>query len=111
MKRLLVIGLVALAGCGGGDSETWGGLTEEEAKDVMVMLRQEVIENAPGDPATNPYNQLIPERFDEVDLRQVTMKGQESWEYRDTENNFCFNVWTTGESEAANSYVGICDSD
>ena len=53
VKRLaLLIGLLfVLAGCGGG-SETWGGYTETEAKDVMGALRQDIIDNAPGDPAT-----------------------------------------------------------
>ena len=113
MKRLaLLIGLlVVVAGCGGGD--TWGGYNETEAKDVMGALRKEIIENAPGDPATSPYNQLVPTRkqLDSIDLRKVTMKGQESWEYRDAENNFCLNVWQDPKSEDPNTYVGICDSD
>ena len=114
MKRLaLLIGLLfVLAGCGGG-SESWGGYTETEAKDVMGALRQDIIDNAPGDPATSPYNQLIPTRkeLDNIDLRRVTMKGQESWEYRDQENNFCLNVWQDPKSEDPNTYVGICNSD
>jgi hypothetical protein len=39
------------------------------------------------------------------------MKGQETWEFRDQENNFCLNVWQDPKSEDPNTYVGICDSD
>jgi hypothetical protein len=114
MKRLaLLIGvLVLLAGCGGAE-EQWGGYTEGEAKDVMGALRQEIIANAPGDPATSPYNQLLPTRkdLDNIDLRRVTMQGAESWEYRDQENNFCLNVSEDPKTKAPNTYVGICNSD
>ena len=98
-RRLVLIPVVvlALAGCGGGgDGPVWGGYTEQEAKDILADTNvwRSVIENAPGDPATNPLTQLYPtkEQLDDADLKQVTFEGEENWQYKHPEEDFCLYV-------------------
>jgi hypothetical protein len=117
MKRLpLLISVLVVAGCGGGGGgDVWGGYTESDAKDLMgdEEFRENICMSAPGDPATSPYCRLMPtkEQVDDTDLRKVTYKGQEAWEYRNADENFCVDVWEDPENESFGSYVGICDSD
>jgi hypothetical protein len=117
MQKLLalfaaLVLLLALAACGGG--EEWGGYTEGEAKDVIKdpVVKENILENAPGDPATNPVARNYPDddTVDDADLRMVTVLGQEAWEYRDAENNFCVYIWEE-EDNTFGAEVGPCHTD
>jgi hypothetical protein len=114
MKRLLlaVCLALALAGCGG-DGE-WGGYTEGEAKDILATreLRESLIENAPGGP-TGETARLIPtaQQVRESDLTKKTLEGQEAWEYRDANNNFCIYVWHDAETDDFTTQVSACVAD
>ena len=119
MRRLaLLLAAVALGGaaCGGGGGEDrWGGYTERDAKDVLgdPIVRQQILENAPGDPRTSPYRQLVPtkEEVEAADLRKTTLEGQETWEYRDEEHAFCIYVWEDEALKNFATHVGPCIAD
>ena len=100
--------LLALAACGGG--EEWGGYSEGEAKDVMKdpVVKENIFENAPGDRVQRLYPD--DDTVDDADLRMVTVLGQEAWEYRDAENNFCVYLWEE-ENQTFGAEVGPCHTD
>ncbi len=113
MKRLLLIGLVLVAGCGSNPDE-WAGYTEGEAKEIMgdETFRQGLIQIAPGDPATNPASELLPtqEVLDAEPLHKVTVQGEEAWEYN-SGTGFCLDVWKDKDTNDPAAYVGPCNSD
>ena len=115
---LLLLALLVAAGCGGGDDDdggTWGGYSEREARDILADpdVRRQIVQNAPGDPTANPYDDLLPtkEEAEEADLRRVTVQGQEAWEYSDEENNFCVYVWEDEEFDSFATQVSACVAD
>ena len=109
MKKLtLVVIVLVLAGCGGG--EKWGGYTEGEAKKILASdaLRNSVISVSPFDPQGRPYTQLLPTkaRLDDTDLLKETLEGQEAWEYKDRANAFCLFVWKDPDTGSFTTFVG-----
>lgn len=119
MAKLLLIpcALLALglAACGGGGEERWGGYTEEEARDVLAdpHVRQQIIDHAPGDPVTSPFQNLVPtsEEAREADLTRKTVEGREAWEYRDAANDFCIYIWHEEEFDTFGVQPGVCAAD
>lgn len=118
MKRfLLLLAVLLAAGCGsaGGSGETWGGYTENEAKAVLAdpEVKKQILENAPGDPATNPLTRLYPSKQEiaDADLRKVTLTGQEAWEWRHADEDFCIFVWEDQELETFATQVSRCVAD
>jgi hypothetical protein len=116
MKKLtliLVLALVALAGCSGG-GEKWGGYTEGEAKDILASeaVRNNITSVSPFDPQGRPYAQLLPTkaRLEETDLHKRTVDGQEAWGYEDDANSFCLYVWEDPETKDFTTFVG-CNAD
>lgn len=112
--------LFLVSGGGGGNGNcdsgtTWGGYDECEAKDVLKdpNVKRQVLENAPGDPATNPIAQLYPtpEQVDDADLRRITFEGQEGWQWQHAEENFCILVYEDPEFETFVAMVSACVSD
>jgi hypothetical protein len=116
MKNLpiLVLALLALAGCSGGGGEKWGGYTESEAKDLLASeeVRNSVTLVSPVDPQGRPYAQLLPTKakLEETDLHKRTVEGQEAWGYEDDANSFCLYVWEDPETESFTTFVG-CAAD
>lgn len=118
MKRFFpLLAVLLAAGCGsdGGSSETWGGYTENEAKAVLAdrQVKAQIIENAPGDPATNPLTRLYPSKqeIEAADLRKVTLTGQEAWEWRHPDEDLCIFVWEDQELETFATQVSRCVAD
>ena len=111
---LLVISVLALAGCAGGDDgDVWGGYTESEAKEILAdpNVKNSIIEGAPGDPATSQIPQLYPtkEEIEESDLRKVTYQGQEGWQWQHPEQDFCIIIYEEEGSFVA--FVSRCIAD
>jgi hypothetical protein len=123
MKRiplLVLLALVTLAassGCSTSDGcgDRWGGYTECDAKDVLKdpNVKREILRNAPGDPTSNPINQLYPsnDEIDDADMRKVTVQGQEAWEHRHPDENFCLYVWEDEATQNFATQVGVCAAD
>jgi hypothetical protein len=114
---LLVVAVLASSGCdrSSGCGEVWGGYTECEAKDVLKdpAVKRQILENAPGDPTSNPINQLYPSNgeIDDADMRRVTVEGQEAWEYQHPDENFCLYVWEDQTTKNFATQVGPCAAD
>jgi hypothetical protein len=74
-------------------SDTWGGYTENEAKEILALptVRNTIIESSIRSEGQVPVAEIYPteEELQEADLRKVTLTGQEAWEYSDTPNFFC----------------------
>ena len=108
MKRLTVLLLLVLAGCGGG--EKWGGYTEGEAKEIMSSesLRNSVVQTIPFDNDGRPYTQLLPTKtkLEHTDLLKGTVEAQEAWLYKDPANAFCLYVWKDTETGSFTTYIG-----
>jgi hypothetical protein len=116
MKKLALtlLALAVLAGCGSSTEDVWGGYTEGEVKDRLTdpQFRDEIMRTAPPDPR-GPIHLLYPsnEEIENTDLRKVTIQGDEAWEYRDEENDWCINVWEDPATNEPTTYVGGCMSD
>jgi hypothetical protein len=112
-KLILVLALLALAGCSSG-GEKWGGYTEAQAKDILASeaVRNSVLSVSPIDPQGRPYTQLLPtkSKLEHTDLRKATLQGQEAWGYEDDANAFCLYVWKDPETKDFTTYVG-CNAD
>lgn len=120
MKKaaLSLIALALLAGvgvgCGSSTEDVWGGYTEGQVKDLLAdpQFKAEILQTAPPSPR-GPIHLLYPsdEEIENADLNKVTVQGQENWEYRDEENEFCMYV---AEDPATDSYItqiGPCVAD
>jgi hypothetical protein len=129
-RPLIVIAAIVLAvvavgaalflvsdGSGGNcdDDTVWGGYTECEAKDVLAdpNVRAQILQNAPGDPATSPIAQLYPtpEQVEAAELRRITFEGQEGWQWQHEEENFCILVYEDPELESFVAMVSACVAD
>jgi hypothetical protein len=114
---LVVVSLGLSSGCSGsgGCGDTWGGYTECEAKDVLKdpQVKQQILQNAPGDPTSNPLSQLYPsnDEIDDADMRRVTLLGQEAWEYQHPDEDFCLYVWEDEATKNFATQVGRCAAD
>ena len=114
MKRLglVLLTLLALAGCGGG--ERWGGYTEEEVKRIMVTdeFRETILAAVRNPGLREAYRRMLPseEQVEAADLRQVTIRGtgQEAWEYQNTATKFCIFVWEDEETQGYATQLGSC---
>jgi hypothetical protein len=120
MKKA-ALSLIALAlvagfgvGCGSSTEDVWGGYTEGQVKDLLSdpQFKAEILQTAPPSPR-GPIHLLYPsdEEIENADLNKVTVQGQENWEYRDEENEFCMYV---AEDPATDSYItqiGPCVAD
>jgi hypothetical protein len=115
MKKLaLALALLALAGCGSSTEDAWGGYTEGEVKDKLTnpQFRDEIMRTAPPDPR-GPIHVLYPsnDEIENTDLKKVTIQGDEAWEYRNQEADWCINVWDDPQTKEPLTYVGGCMSD
>lgn len=120
MKKA-ALGLIALAvlagfslGCGSSTEDVWGGYTEGQVKDLLSdpRFKTEILQTAPASPR-GPIHLLYPSNgeIENADLNKVTVRGEENWEYRDDENEFCMYV---AEDPATDSYIaeiGPCVAD
>jgi hypothetical protein len=116
MKKLLPLLVLALLATACGGEERWGGYTEGEAKDVLAKpsFREDLLQVAPPPaPGAVPYELLIPtkQQVEEADLRKVTLKGQEAWEYKNAVYSFCLYVWKNKNTGAFDTQVGACSAD
>jgi hypothetical protein len=104
MRRLLILAVVLFAGCGG-DEETWGGATEQQAKEVLMdpNVRAQV-QDVRG---RYPTEQQI----EEADLRMVTLQGMEAWEYEHPTQNYCLFVYEDPEFESFTAQLSACVAD
>lgn len=117
MKRLALtlFCLVVLSfGCGSSTQDVWGGYTEGEVKDLLAdpQFRDEVMRTAPPDPR-GPIHLLYPsnEEIDNADLQKVTVQGEENWEYRDEENQWCIYVAEDPATQSHITQIGPCVAD
>jgi hypothetical protein len=115
VKRAALLAMLAvLAGCSSTE-ETWGGYTENEAKDILALpnVRETVINNTPRTVDERPVAQIYPtaEELEDSDLLKTTVQGQETWEYRDEINAFCLNVWEDPESQTYFAQSSHCVAD
>jgi hypothetical protein len=117
MKKLtlvLVLLVLALAGCDLGGGEKWGGYNEGQAKDILASeaVRNSVTSVTPFDPQGRPYTQLLPtkKRLEDTDLHKRTIEGQEAWGYEDPANDFCLYVWKDPNTNSFTTFVG-CQAD
>jgi hypothetical protein len=112
---LLCLAMLSL-GCGSSTEDVWGGYTEGEVKDLLSdpQFRDEVMRTAPPDPR-GPIHLLYPtnEEIESADLQKVTVQGEENWEYRDEENQWCIYVGedTTVEGKQPIYQIGPCIAD
>jgi hypothetical protein len=104
MKRLLILGAIMLAGCGG-DEDKWGGATEQQAKEVLMdpNVRAQV-QDVRG---RYPTEQQI----EEADLRMVTLQGMEAWEYKHPTQNYCVFVYEDPEFDSFTAQLSACVAD
>jgi hypothetical protein len=113
-KRFALLTIVVLAGCAT-TSDTWGGYTESEAKDILALpnVRNTIIETSIRSEGQAPVAEIYPteEELQEADLRKVTLTGQEAWEYSDTPNFFCLYVWEDPETETYFAQSSQCVAD
>jgi hypothetical protein len=118
MKKLalMLLALAALAGCGSSTEDRWGGYTEGEVKDLLSdeQFRQEIMQTAPPDPR-GPIHLLYPsnEEIENAELSKVTVQGEEHWEYRDEQNQWCIYVGedTSTEDKQPLYMIGPCVAD
>jgi hypothetical protein len=103
MKRLVVIALLLLAGCGG--DETWGGATENQAREVL----QDPNVRAQVEQVGGKYPTA--EQIEEADLRQVTLQGQEAWEFKHPTENYCLFVYEDPTTESFAAQHSACVAD
>ena len=110
----MLIAILVLAGCSTTE-DTWGGYTENEAKEILALpdVRETIIGNTPRMVDEQPVSQIYPtdEELEEADLRKVTVRGQETWEYNDEINKFCLNVWEDPESQTYFAQSSRCVAD
>jgi hypothetical protein len=113
----VLLGVFALAGCGGGDEgPEWGGYTEEEARNVLASdeYRIGIIQVTPFDGKGRPYEELLPteEELEAEDLNRRTVDGEEVWEYVNEKEEFCLYVRRDPDSPADYiTNVGPCQAD
>jgi hypothetical protein len=116
MKKLAIVflALAVLGGCGSSTEELWGGYTEGEVKDILSdpQFREEIMRTAPPDPR-GPIQLLYPsdQEIEDADLTKVTVQGEENWEYRDEETDWCINIRKNPQTGDPETYVGGCISD
>jgi hypothetical protein len=105
MNRAILIAMLLLAGCGG-DEETWGGATEQQAREVL--LDPNVRAQIEGLRGTYPSEQQI----EDADLRQVTLQGQEAWEFEHpTRLNYCLFVYEDPATDSFTAQLSGCVAD
>ena len=105
MKRVLIVAVLVLAGCGGGDDE-WGSATEKQAREVL--LDPNVRAQIEGLRGRYPTEQQI----EDADLRQVTLQGQEAWEFEHpTRLNYCLFVYEDPTTESFTAQLSGCVAD
>jgi hypothetical protein len=116
MKKvaLTLLAVVVLAGCGSSTEDVWGGYTEGQVKDLLSdpQFKQEILQTAPPSPR-GPIHLLYPsdEMIDDTDLNKVTVQGEENWEYRDEENEFCIYVAEDPSTDSYIANIGPCIAD
>jgi hypothetical protein len=103
MKRLLLVALILLAGCGG--EERWGGATEKQAREVLLDpdVRAQV-EQVGGKYPTE-------QQIEDADLRKVTLQGQEAWEFKHPIENYCVFVYEDPATETFAAQHSACVAD
>jgi hypothetical protein len=111
-----LLGVLALAGCGSGGDETWGGYDEAEAKEIMSSpeFRNSIVAFTPFDAKGRSYEDLLPTaaELEDEDLTKKTVQGQEAWEYLNEKEEFCLYVWR--DPDSPNDFVaqpGACVAD
>lgn len=96
------------------DPGEWGGYTEGQVKDTLQdpQFKKEILSTAPPDPR-GPIHLLYPSNgeIDEADLNKVTIEGDEAWEYRDDQNQWCIYMWEDPASSEQMTHVGSCVAD
>ena len=114
---LIALALIAgsAAGCGSSTEDVWGGFTEGQVKDLLSdpQFKQEILQTAPPSPR-GPIHLLYPsdEEIENADLNKVTVQGDENWEYRDEENEFCIYVGEDPTNESPYiAQIGPCVAD
>ena len=103
MKRLLLVTLILLGGCGG--EERWGGATEKQAREVLLdpNVRTQVVGLRGRYPTV--------EQIEEADLRKVTIRGQEAWEFKHPTQNYCLFVYEDPQFESFTAQLSACVAD
>jgi hypothetical protein len=110
---LVLVLLLALAGCGAG--ERWGGYTQKEAKEIMLdpEVKSTILQATPRKEDQQPVVDIYPDKkkLDKEGLRKVKMQGTDAWEYNDVANDFCLYVWfdkaTNGFLAQASHCIGV----
>lgn len=114
MRCVAFAAIVLVAGCGSTTQDEWGGYTEGQVKDTLQdpQFKKEILSTAPPDPR-GPIHLLYPSNgeIDEADLNKVTIEGDEAWEYRDDQNQWCIYMWEDPASSEQMTHVGSCVAD
>jgi hypothetical protein len=114
LRTLALLTALAAAGCAT-TSDTWGGYTENEAKEILALpnVRDTIIETSIRTEGQTPVSEIYPteQELQETDLRKVTLTGQEAWEYADTPNFFCLYVWEDPETQTYFAQSSQCVAD
>jgi hypothetical protein len=113
-KHLALFAIFILTGCAT-TSDTWGGYTENEAKEILALanVRQTIVDTTPRTIDEEPVARIYPTEveLEEADLRKVTVQGQEAWEYNDELNQFCLYVWEDPETQTYFAQASRCVAD
>jgi hypothetical protein len=113
-KRIALLPIVLLAACTT-TSDTWGGYTENEAKEILALpnVRQTIVDTTPRTIEEAPVARIYPTeaKLEETDLRKVTVQGEEAWEYNDEQNQFCLYVWEDPETQTYFAQSSRCVAD
>ena len=114
LARIGLLLTLVVAGCAT-TSDTWGGYTENEAKEILALpnVRQTIVDTTPRMIEEEPVAQLYPTEaeLEETDLRKVTIQGEEAWEYNDEVNKFCLYVWEDPETQTYFAQSSRCVAD